>query len=94
MTIKLATGPVAWGVDFADTPDQPAVAAGDRRHRRSRACRRWSSARSATCPKSPACVRRCSTDRNLPSAGSFIFDDFHDPTARQRLLGIAERVSA
>jgi inosose dehydratase len=38
-------------------------------------------------------VRTLLTERSLESAGSFIFDDIHDPSARERLLDIAERVS-
>jgi inosose dehydratase len=92
MTIKLATGPVSWGVDFADTPTNPP----------------WQQVidEIATCglpamelgpvgylPEEPGVVGKLLADRNLLSAGSFIFDDFHDPVARGRLLGIAERVS-
>ena len=92
MTIKLATGPVSWGVDFADTPTNPP----------------WqqvideiaSSGLPAMelgpvgyLPEEPGVVGKLLADRNLLSAGSFIFDDFHDPAARARLLGIAERVS-
>ena len=50
-------------------------------------------ARSATCPRIQTPCDDLLVDRNLESAGSFIFDDFHDPAARQRLLGIGERVS-
>ena len=39
-------------------------------------------------------MRTLLTERNLQSAGSFIFDDIHDPSARERLLDIAERVSS
>ena len=92
MAIKLATGPVTWGVDFADTPTNPP----------------WqqvfdditASGLPATelgpvgyLPEDPDTVRSLLADRNLESAGSFIFDDIHDPSARERLLGIAERVS-
>jgi inosose dehydratase len=44
-------------------------------------------------PEDPEFVRSLLTEHNLTSAGSFVFDDFHDPTARHRLIGIAERVS-
>jgi inosose dehydratase len=92
MTIKLAISPVSWGVDFADTPTNPP----------------WQQVidEIATCglpamelgpvgylPEEPGVVAELLADRNLLSAGSFIFDDFHDPAARERLMGIAERVS-
>ena len=92
MAIKLATGPVTWGVDFADTPTNPP----------------WqqvfdditASGLPATelgpvgyLPEDPDTLRSLLADRNLESAGSFIFDDIHDPSAGERLLDIAERVS-
>lgn len=92
MSIQLATGPVSWGVDFADTPTNPP----------------WQQvldeiARSGLpamelgpvgyLPEDPDTVRRLLSERNLLSAGSFIFDDMHDPDARARLTGITERVS-
>jgi inosose dehydratase len=92
VTIKLATGPVTWGVDFADTPTNPPwqqvideIAA---------------SGVPATelgpvgyLPEDPDTLRRLLADRNLESAGSYVFDDLHDPEARQRLLDLTERVS-
>jgi inosose dehydratase len=92
VSIKLATGPVSWGVDFADTPTNPP----------------WqqvideiaSSGLPAMelgpvgyLPEDPDTVRRLLSERNLLSAGSFVFDDIHDPDARQRLTGITHRVS-
>ena len=52
-----------------------------------------SSARSAICPRTPSSCALLA-DRNLLSVGSFLFDDLHDPAARERVLGIAERVAA
>jgi inosose dehydratase len=90
--IKLATGPVTWGVDFADTPTNPP----------------WEQVLDdivesglpamelgpvGYLPEDPEFVKTLLAERNLLSAGSFIFDDFHDPAARQRLTEIAERVS-
>jgi inosose dehydratase len=43
-------------------------------------------------PEDPATIRQLLTERNLLSAGSVMFDDFHDPSARDRLVGIADRV--
>jgi inosose dehydratase len=92
MTIKLATGPVSWGVDFADTPTNPPwqqvideIAASG--------LPAMELGPVGYLPEEPGVVSRLLSDRHLLSAGSFIFDDFHDPAARDRLLAIAERVS-
>jgi inosose dehydratase len=92
MAIKLATGPVTWGVDFADTPGNPP----------------WQQVLDditesglpamelgpvGYLPEDPHTVRTLLADRKLESAGSFIFDDIHEPSSRPRLLDIAERVS-
>jgi inosose dehydratase len=92
MAIKLATGPVTWGVDFADTPTNPPwqhvlddiTASG---------LPAMELGPVGYLPEDPETVRTLLADRNLQSAGSFIFDDMHDPSARERLLDIAERVS-
>jgi inosose dehydratase len=92
MAIKLATGPVTWGVDFADTPTNPPwqqvlddiTASG---------LPAMELGPVGYLPEDVDIVRRLLTERNLESAGSFIFDDIHDPDARERLLDIAERVS-
>jgi inosose dehydratase len=92
MTIQLAAAPCSWGVDFADTPTNPP----------------WQQVMDEIAasgvpamelgpvgyfPEDPATIRELLETRNLLSAGSVMFDDFHDPAARDRLLGIAERVS-
>lgn len=90
MTIKLATGPVTWGVDFADTPTNPP----------------WLQVLNEIAesglpamelgpvgylPEDPDTVRELLAERNLLSAGSFVFDDLHDPEARERLIDITNR---
>jgi inosose dehydratase len=92
MAIKLATGPVTWGVDFADTPTNPPwqqvlddiTASG---------LPAMELGPVGYLPEDPDKVKTLLAERNLQSAGSFIFDDIHDPAARDRLLDIAERVS-
>ena len=92
MAIKLATGPVTWGVDFADTPTNPPwqqvlddiTASG---------LPAMELGPVGYLPEHADTVRKLLAERNLESAGSFIFDDIHDPDARDRLLDIAERVS-
>lgn len=91
MTIQLATGPCTWGVDFADTPTNPP----------------WQQVIDEIAasglpalelgpvgyfPEEPETIRQLLADRGLLSAGSLIFDDLHDPAARDRLLGITDRV--
>jgi inosose dehydratase len=43
-------------------------------------------------PEDPGIIRELLDERSLVSAGSVMFDDFHDPDARDRLLNIAGRV--
>ena len=93
-TVRIAASPVGWGVDFADSPNNPPWETGARRHRGRRAWGRWSSVRSATCRRIPSPCVEILSSRNLTSVGSFIFDDLHDPGQRDRLLAIAERVGA
>ncbi len=90
--IRIAASPVSWGVDFADSPDNPA----------------WeqvlddieSSAVGALelgpvgyLPEDAATLHAALASRRLRSVGSFIFDDLHDPSQRDRVLGVAERVA-
>ena len=90
--IQLAASPVSWGVDFADSPGNPP----------------WeqvlddieSSSVGALelgpvgyLPEDAATLDAALTSRRLRSVGSFIFDDLHDPSQRDRVLGVAERVA-
>lgn len=87
--IKLATGPVSWGVDFADAPGNPP----------------WphvlddiaSSQVNALelgpigyLPEDNDTLRRELESRSLTAVGSFIFDDLHDPERARELNVIAE----
>ncbi|MBS1887539.1 MAG: TIM barrel protein [Actinobacteria bacterium] len=91
--MRLATGPVTWGVDFADAPNNPP----------------WgqvldeiaSSSLDALelgpvgyLPEEPAALRDALDSRSLTAVGSFIFDDLHDPAELERVLAAAERASA
>lgn len=91
--ITLATGPVTWGVDFADTPTNPA----------------WatvlddvaSSPLSALelgpvgyLPEDPAELREALGSRGLTAVGSFVFEDFHAPARREQVIAVAERACA
>jgi inosose dehydratase len=88
--IQLAASPVSWGVDFADSPGNPP----------------WelvlddieSSSVGALelgpvgyLPEDAATLGAALTSRRLRSVGSFIFDDLHDPSQLDRMLGVADR---
>jgi inosose dehydratase len=90
--MRIAASPVSWGVDFADSPGNPP----------------WervlddieSSAVGALelgpvgyLPEDAASLDAALTTRRLRSVGSFIFDDLHDPSQLDRVLGTAERVA-
>lgn len=90
MPLRLATGPVTWGVDFADTPANPP----------------WSQVLDEIAesgvgalelgpvgylPEDPAVLPVELARRDLVAVGSFVFDDFHDPAAADRVLGATER---
>jgi inosose dehydratase len=90
--MRIAASPVSWGVDFADSPGNPP----------------WeqvlddieSSAVGALelgpvgyLPEDAATLDAALTTRRLRSVGSFIFDDLHDPSQLDRVLGTAERVA-
>ena len=91
MTIQLATGPVTWGVDFADTPTNPPW-----RHVLDEI---GQSGLPATelgpvgyFPEDADTLRSLLSERSLLSAGSYVFDDIHDPAARERLVELTDRV--
>jgi inosose dehydratase len=91
MTIKLATSPCSWGVDFADTPGNPPwqeviddiTASG---------LPAMELGPVGYFPEDTDSIRRLLAERGLLSAGSMIFDDLHDPHAHERLTQLAERV--
>ena len=90
MTIKLATGPVTWGVDFADTPTNPPWLQVLNEIAES-GLRAMELGPVGYLPEDPDTVRELLAERNLLSAGSFVFDDLHDPEARERLIDITNR---
>jgi inosose dehydratase len=88
-TLRLATGPVSWGVDFADDPDNPP----------------WESVLDEIAaspvdaielgpigylPEEPRRLRRALSSRGLDAVGSFVFEDFHDPAQIERVATFAE----
>jgi inosose dehydratase len=91
-SIRLATGPVSWGVDFADAPGNPP----------------WEQVLDEIAasgigalelgpigylPEEPAALRAALDSRGLIAVGSFVFDDFHDPS-RGDELSIATKRAA
>lgn len=90
--ITLATGPVSWGVDFADSPGNPP----------------WSQVldelRAAGLsamelgplgylPAEPEVLQDELGSRQITAVGSFIFDDLHDLDRGPELVTIAERTA-
>jgi inosose dehydratase len=88
--IKLATGPVTWGVDFADAPTNPP----------------WEEVlddieRSGVgalelgpvgyLPEDPGALRGALGARNLTAVGSFVFDDMHDPARADEIVEVTRR---
>jgi inosose dehydratase len=91
--MRLATGPVTWGVDFADAPGNPS----------------WrlvldeigESGIGALelgpvgfLPEEPGVLTEELSARSLRGIGSFVFDDFHDPTRGDALAAATGRASA
>src|SRR3954470_2689055 len=84
--MRLAGGPVSWGVDFADVPDNPpydvvldGIAA---------AGLRWLEV--GPVGFLPAAADAALTSRGLGCVGTFVFDDFHACGIDDRLAGATE----
>ena len=88
--VRLATGPVSWGVDFADSAHNPP----------------WETVlddieRSGIgalelgpvgyLPEDPALLREALESRALTAAGSFVFESLHDSSCRDHVLEVADR---
>ena len=90
--IRLATGPVTWGVDFADAPGNPPwervldeIAASG--------VRALELGPVGYLPEKPDVARAALDARALTAAGSFVFDDFHDPSREAEVAAAAERAA-
>lgn len=93
MTLRLATGPVCWGVDFADAPGNPpwpgvldGIAKAGYRH--------VELGPYGYLPADPARLREALAGRGLAMAGGFVFEPLHDPSRRRNVVAAAERVCA
>jgi inosose dehydratase len=88
--VRLATGPVSWGVDFADEPANPAwsrvldeIAASGFE---------WTELGPVGyLPEDPAVLRRELSDRGLSVAGSFLFQPLGSREGRTAVLEVARR---
>jgi inosose dehydratase len=79
MSLQLAGGPVSWGVDFADAPDNPpwetvldGIAASGLR---------WAELGPVGFLPGGAAGRAALASRGLRAVGTFVFDSFHRPGA-------------
>jgi inosose dehydratase len=91
MEIALAAGPVSWGVDFADDPANPpweAVLDGIRET----GLRAVELGPYGYPPRDRDALRAALARRDLRVAGSFVFDDLHEPARRPAVLAHAEAV--
>jgi inosose dehydratase len=92
MTVQLATGPVSWGVDFADAPGNPP----------------WAEVLDGVAqagyrgvelgplgylPTDVARLREELGARGLALTAGFVFEPLHDPGEHDRIVGAARRVA-
>ena len=88
--IRLATGPVTWGVDFADAPGNPPW----ERVLDELAASEVSALELGPVgylPEDPDLLRAALDARGLTAVGSFVFDDFHDPARADDVLAATRR---
>jgi inosose dehydratase len=92
MKCRLANAPVSWGVDYADAPENPPwpvvldeiAAAGYR----------WTELGPlGYLPTDPAALTTELRRRDLHLTGGFLFEHFHDPGQRDRLVALARRTA-
>lgn len=89
-SITLATGPVTWGVDFADGPENPPwqlvldeIAASP--------VSALELGPVGYLPEDESLLRNALASRGLIAVGSFVFEDLHDPAQRTTVLDVALR---
>jgi inosose dehydratase len=78
--VRLATGPVTWGVDFADAPDNPPWTEVLNDIERS-GIGALELGPVGYLPEEPGALRAALDGRGLTAVGSFVFEDFHDPAS-------------
>jgi inosose dehydratase len=93
MHLRLATGPVSWGVDFADDPANPPWERVLDEIARS-GFRGTELGPVGYLPQEPAQLRAAIAGRGLAVGGSFLFQPLHDPRQRDAVLAVARRTCA
>lgn len=88
--IKLATGPVTWGVDFADAPTNPPWAEVLDDIQRS-GVGALELGPVGYLPEDPGALRGALAARELTAVGSFVFDDLHDPARADEIVEVTRR---
>ena len=93
MTVRLATGPVSWGVDFADAPSNPPWAQVLDEVERS-GFRLLELGPVGYLPEDPPTLRRELARRGLEATGSFVFQPLHERRRLTEILAITRRTCA
>jgi inosose dehydratase len=88
--LRLATGPVSWGVDFADSPTNPGWATVLDDIQRS-PLRALELGPVGYLPEDPSELREALESRSLNAVGSFVFERLHDGSSRDQVLAVSER---
>jgi inosose dehydratase len=90
--IRLATGPVTWGVDFADAPGNPPW-----EHVLDEIAASGLGALElgpvGYLPEDPVALRTALDSRGLTAVGSFVFDDLHEPSRAPQIAAATERAA-
>jgi inosose dehydratase len=88
--LRLATGPVTWGVDFAGAPGNPPweLVLDEIAASRVGALELGPV---GYLPEEPEVLRAALDERGLTAVGSFVFDDFHDPARSADVVAAARR---
>jgi inosose dehydratase len=84
--LRLAGGPVSWGVDFAEDPANPPCS--DVLDGIAAAGLAWTEL--GPVGYLPATSREALAARGLSAVGTFVFDDFHRSDATERVLGAVD----
>ena len=91
--MRLATGPVTWGVDFADAPANPPWA-----HVLDEIAASGLGALElgpvGYLPEDADTLRAALASRGLEAVGSFVFEDLHTPANADAVLATARRACA
>jgi inosose dehydratase len=88
--LTLATGPVTWGVDFADAPGNPPWQTVLDEIERSE-LNALELGPVGYLPEDPDTLRAALADRGLTAVGSFVFEDFHDVAHGRRIAAVTIR---